>query len=36
MKVRASEQNASLLAIFQRVQPKFDEVKVAIRMAYNP
>ena len=28
MKVRASERDASLLAISQRAQPKFDEVKV--------
>ena len=29
MKVRASERDASSLAIAQRAQPKFDEVKVA-------
>ena len=29
MKVRARERDASLLAISQRAQPKFDEVKVA-------
>ena len=28
MKVRASERDASLLAISQRAQPKFDKVKV--------
>ena len=28
MKVRASERDASSLAIAQRAQPKFDEVKV--------
>ena len=29
MKVRASERDASLLAISQRAQPMFDEVKTA-------
>ena len=33
VKVRASERDVSCLQIAQRVQPKFDEVKVAVRMA---